>query len=68
MKILTLTGPVGTYAEKLQAVKATRRIKGVRAIADDIEVRHAFDKKASDDEIAKRALSILKWDTPLSYD
>jgi len=61
--VVTLTGHVGTYAEKLQAVKATRRIKGVRAIADDIEVRHPFDKKTSDDEIAKRVLSILKWDT-----
>lgn len=61
--VITMTGHVATYAEKLQAVKAARRIKGVRAIADDIEVRHAFDKKTSDDEIAKRALSILKWDT-----
>lgn len=61
--VVTLTGHVGTYAEKLQAVKAARRIKGVRAIADDIEVRHPFDKKTADDEIAKRALSILKWDT-----
>jgi len=66
--VVTLTGHVGTYAEKLQAVKATRRIKGVRAIADDIEVRHAFDKKTSDDEIAKRALSILKWDTIVPAD
>jgi len=64
--VITLTGHVDTYAEKLQAEKAARRIKGVRAIADDIVVRHAFDKKMADDEIASRALSILKWDAMVS--
>jgi osmotically-inducible protein OsmY len=60
--VITLTGHVDSYAEKLQAVKAARRVKGVRAIADDIVVRHAFDKKTADDEIAGRALAILSWD------
>ena len=35
----------------------------VQAIADEIEVRHPSDKKRSDDEIAKRAIVILDWDT-----
>lgn len=61
--VVTLSGHVGGYAEKLAAVTATRRIKGVRAIADEIEVRYPSDKKTSDDEIAKRALDILGWDT-----
>ena len=42
---------------------ATRRIRGVRAIADEIEVRYPYDKKMPDDEIAKRAIDILEWDT-----
>jgi len=60
--VVTLSGHVDTYVEKLQAEKAARHVKGVRAIADDIVVRHAFDKKTADDEIAQRALSILSWD------
>ena len=40
-----------------------RRLKGVKAIADEIEVRYASDKKTADDEIAKRAIDILGWDT-----
>jgi len=60
--VVSLTGHVGSYAEKLQAVKAARRIKGVRGVADEIEVRHEGDKKTADDEIAKRALSLLAWD------
>ena len=62
-QVVTLTGHVSSYDEKLQAVQAVRRVKGVRAIAEEIEVRFLNDKKTSDDEIAKRAVDILGWDT-----
>lgn len=60
--VVTLTGFVTNYAQKTAAIKAARRVKGVRAIADEISVRHPEDKKTSDDQIAKRALDILQWD------
>ncbi len=60
--VVTLAGHVASYAEKLAAVSAARRVKGVRAIADEIEVRYPSDKKTADDEIAKRAIDILAWD------
>jgi osmotically-inducible protein OsmY len=60
--VVTLSGHVASYVEKLAAEAATRRVKGVRAIADEIEVRYPFEKKTADDEIAKRALDILNWD------
>ena len=59
--VVTLTGHVSSYAEKLAAERAVRHVKGVRAIAQEIEVRYPSDKKTADDEIAKRALSVLKW-------
>jgi osmotically-inducible protein OsmY len=63
---VTLTGHVSTYPEKLVAVKAVRRVKGVPAIADEIEVRFLGDKKTiSDDEIAKCAMDIVGGDTLL---
>ena len=62
-QVVTLTGHVSSYDEKLQAVQAVRRVKGVRAIAEELEVRFVNDKKTSDDEIAKRAVDILGWDT-----
>ena len=62
-QVVTLTGHVSSYEEKLQAVQAVRRVKGVRAIAEEIEVRFLDGKKTSDDEIAKRAVDILGWDT-----
>ena len=55
-RVVTLTGHVSSYDEKLQAVQAVRRVKGVQAIAEEIEVRFLNDKKTSDDEIAKRAV------------
>ncbi len=60
--VVTLTGHVGSYAEKLAAERAVQRVKGVRAIAQEIEVRFPEDKKTTDDEIAKRALNIIAWD------
>ena len=60
--VVTLTGHVTSYEKKLATVRAVRRIKGVRAIADDIEIRFDDGKKTVDDEIAKRAVDILEWD------
>ena len=66
--VVTLTGHVASYAEKQAAIAAVRRIKGVRAIAEEIDVRYPSHKKASDDEIAKRAIDILGWDAMVPTD
>jgi osmotically-inducible protein OsmY len=60
--IVTLGGHVNSYAEKLAAIAATRRVKGVHAIAENIEVHLPYQKGTSDDQIAKRAYDILNWD------
>jgi osmotically-inducible protein OsmY len=59
--VITLTGFVSSYGEKLAAERAARRVKGVKAIAEEIEIRLPSDKKIADDEIAGRAVDILKW-------
>jgi len=66
--IVTLSGHASSYAEKITAVALVRRVKGVRAIADEVEVRYPSDKKTADDEIAKRAIDILSWDTMVPRD
>jgi hypothetical protein len=65
--VVTLTGHVGSYAEKVAAERAASRVKGVRAIAQEIEVRYPRDKRTSDDEIAKRAQSVADRLTIGSY-
>lgn len=63
--IVTLTGHVTSYAEKMAAERAARRVKGVHAIAQEIEIRYSTDKKINDDEIARRCVNIITWDTTL---
>jgi hyperosmotically inducible protein len=64
--VITLTGHVESYAEKVAAVAAAKRVRGVHAIADEIEVRYPFQSKLEDDQIAKRAIDILRWDSTVS--
>jgi osmotically-inducible protein OsmY len=66
--IVTLNGFVSSYAEKLAAERAARRVRGVKAIAEEIEVRLPSDKKFADDEIARRAVDILNWRVGLPAD
>jgi osmotically-inducible protein OsmY len=60
--VAALSGYVTSYAEKQAAIAAARRVKGVRAIVDEIDVRLPSDKKVADKLIAKRAIDVLAWD------
>lgn len=57
--IVTLTGTVPHYFEKRSAEHAAQRVGGVRAVADELEIKGLLEK--SDEEIAKAALNALKW-------
>jgi len=63
--IVTLAGTVGSYSEKVAAKEAALRVKGVRGIAQEIKVVYPEDKKTGDDEIARRAINIIDWDTSI---
>jgi osmotically-inducible protein OsmY len=66
--IVTLTGHVGSFAEKATVERAVGRVRGVRGIAQEIQVRLAANRKINDDEIAERALKIIAWDTTIPAD
>ena len=66
--VVTLSGHVSSFAEKFAAEKAVKRVKGVRAIAQEIEVRYPEQKKTADDQIAQRALAIISWDAMVPND
>src|SRR5579862_7299475 len=66
--VVTLTGHVGSYSEKDAAERAAQRVKGVKAIAQEIEVRFAGHARTNDDEIAARAVSIIAWDARIPGD
>ncbi|MGV2104048.1 BON domain-containing protein [Rhizobium sp. 21-4511-3d] len=66
--IVTLSGHVRTYAEKEAAEKVVRRVRGVRGIAAEIEVRIFGAKETDDDDIARRAVKMLDWNVSVPKD
>lgn len=59
--VVTLTGHVKSYAQKVSAERAVKRVRGVRALAEEIEVRLERNAGTADDTIASRALKIIHW-------
>jgi osmotically-inducible protein OsmY len=66
--VVTLTGHVKNYAEKHAAERTASRVKGVKAIAEEIEVRLPLDAVRDDADIAEAALNRLAWDVSIPDD
>jgi osmotically-inducible protein OsmY len=62
---VTLTGHVRSYAEKRAAEKAAKRVHGVIAVANDLEVRLPGTLQHDDTDIATAVASTLKWSVPV---
>jgi len=59
--VATLTGTVPYYAEKLAAENAARRVAGVKAVAEEIQVELLGSHERNDADIARAAASALTW-------
>jgi len=66
--VVSLSGYVASYVEKHAAEKAVMRIHGVRALANDLEVKLPGDSKRSDADIARAAAYALEWSTNVPKD
>jgi len=66
--VVTLTGHVRTYSDKITTLDIVETVVGVRAIADEIEVRPIGAHITADDEIAKRIANSLRWNTSVPED
>lgn len=64
--VVALSGFVRSYAQKVQAEKAAKRVAGVQAVANDIEVRLPFINQRPDPEIARDAVAALQKELPYS--
>jgi osmotically-inducible protein OsmY len=60
--VVTLTGWVNTYGKKWAAEEAAHRVRGVKAVANDIEVRLSGTDERTDSDIAAAAARALEWD------
>jgi osmotically-inducible protein OsmY len=66
--VVTLTGHVSTYAQKVAVEQAVKRLKGVRGVAEEIEIRPYGNIGQKDDEVAGRVVHLLGWDSSVPRD
>jgi osmotically-inducible protein OsmY len=59
--VVTLSGTVPHYAEKWAAERATQRVEGVKAIAEELEVHLVGVHDRKDSEIAQAVVNSLRW-------
>jgi osmotically-inducible protein OsmY len=64
--VVTLTGFVRSYAEKLEAEAAAKRVAGVVGLANDLEVRLSTADQRPDPEIARDAVAAIRSRLPMS--
>jgi osmotically-inducible protein OsmY len=66
--IVTLTGWVDSYTKRWAAEEAALRVRGVKGVANDIEVRLPSSSERTDADIAAAAIHALEWDAFLPAD
>ncbi len=66
--IVTLTGLVDSYAKRVAAEEAAHRVRGVRAVVNDIEIRLPLDAERHDADLAAAIMHALEWDAFVPLD
>jgi len=66
--VVTLSGTVESYPQKWAAERAAERVKGVKAVTDEIEVRLPGARERTDSDIARAAVNALEWNTLVPLD
>ncbi|HTL07396.1 MAG TPA: BON domain-containing protein, partial [Chitinophagaceae bacterium] len=66
--IVTLSGEVDSYFKKLKAEEAAKKVGGVKAIAEEIQIKVMPLGKLTDADIAAAALNALKWHPAVQQD
>jgi osmotically-inducible protein OsmY len=66
--IVTLTGWVDSYTKRWAAEDAAHRVRGVKAVANDIEVRIGETSERTDTDIAAAVVRALEWDAFVPID
>jgi osmotically-inducible protein OsmY len=66
--IVTLSGYVDTYHEKLAAERAAQGVSGVKAVVQETKVRLPGSLQRSDEDIAKAAANALAWTASVPHD
>lgn len=66
--VVTLLGWVDSYVQKVAAEAAARRVRGVRDLVNEIEVRLTSSAQRTDDDLTKSVIDTLAWHVPVPID
>jgi len=66
--VVTLSGYVDSYVKKWAAERAAARVFGVRAVAENIQVRLPGSLKQSDEDLAGAVAHVLEWNVLVPHD
>jgi osmotically-inducible protein OsmY len=66
--VVTLTGWVDSYIKRWAAEDAAHRVRGVKAVANDLEVHLPSSVERTDTDIAAAAIRALEWDALVSVE
>jgi|SRR5271156_4457014 len=66
--VVALSGTIESYPQKWAAERAAERVKGVKAVTDEIEVRLPGARERTDSDIARAAVNALEWNTLVPRD
>lgn len=61
--VVTLTGYAASYTKKWAAEEIAHRVRGVKAVANDIQVKLPGSSERTDSEIAEAAARALEWNS-----
>jgi osmotically-inducible protein OsmY len=66
--VVTLSGRVESYWEKIAAERAASRVSGVKAVANELEIRLPYSSERTDEDIARAAVNRLEWSVTVPKD
>lgn len=66
--VVTLRGVVKSYAEKVAAERAAKRVRGVRAVVNDIDVKLPMSHERNDADVANAVVRSLEWNVLVPHD
>lgn len=66
--VVTLTGNVSSFWQKMAAERAAMRLNGVKAVVNELEVRLPTSSERTDEDIARAAVNSLNWSISVPAD
>lgn len=65
--VVTLTGQVPSFVDRMTAERIAKKVTGVKALANDLEIRLPGTSERTDADLAAAAIRALEWDAQVPH-